>query len=135
MLSSDHLWQAYKGTYFRWQSAALKATQFAIITAYNPRSEVLTDARNARRQDLLEQQLITQGLDYAHILAGDRKLEYTEVSLAVDCDLHKAIELASTYSQNAIFYVDEDSLLLVPILLNAKSTERLGSFNCRLVPT
>lgn len=132
MFRDQNLWEDYKTTRFKWLSSPLKSEQFCIITAYNPRSVVTALRENQQAQVTLIKSLEDQGFCYTNILAGDSCFDYSEPSVAVACDLICGIRLATRFGQNALFWVDQNTLWLEPVLLTGFRREDLGSFLQRL---
>ena len=48
------------------------------------------------------------------------------------CDKSQAVQLALQFEQNAIYWVEQGELFLVPVLMSQQE-ESLGAFNQRLV--
>lgn len=103
------LWNAYQSTYFRVEGECL-FLNFAIITAYNPGSNVLPDVVNCANNTRLAKRL--RHYHYLLITAGDKHFDWCEESFAVEIGLDKAIAVARDFSQNAIFYVSDGQLYL-----------------------
>ena len=133
MFISDELWLAYKNTRFKWQGSPLTSTAFAIITAHNPRSEVFPPDENEGRQCCLIAEIESYSWRYTPLIAGDEDSNYSEASIAVACLLPDAVEVARGFDQNAIFYVNNDLLSLVPVLLSDRKEEAIGSFSQHII--
>ena len=133
MFSDQKLWQAYKTTHFKWDSDPLGCNRFCIITAYNPRSVVMSKTQNDTNQHKLFSTLRQQALDFVQISAGDQTLDYVEPSVAVICDKNQGVKLARQFDQNAIFMVKNGTLWLIPALIQGREQESLGPFSQRLI--
>lgn len=130
---SEQLWLIYQQTYFRWQDKPLTAQPFSIVSARNPLGNIASNKENQLLHYKLQTQLKRHAIVYAHIIAGDGSFHFTEPSFAIQQSLSEAIDLAEQYQQNAIFWVAEGALELIPVLLQQVSPISLGDFNNRLV--
>lgn len=104
MKRDEQLSLAYREPYFRflkpWDCHA-----FAIITAWNPASVLLSDIDNYRRNKQLSDDLTSY--DRAKVWVGNQDFSWKEESYAVALNLDVAIEIGKRYQQNAIYYVDK----------------------------
>lgn len=73
------------------------------------------------------------GLRYQPLLAGNRNFSHSEASFIVECSLPEALEIAAEFEQNAIFWVEQDRLSLVPCLLDDVEQTEMGSFRGRFI--
>lgn len=105
--------------------------QFAIITACNPNGEILAEQTNKKLNISLSQQ-ITQ-YEYVEIIGASPDLSHQEPSFAIAMELAKAQALAKRLQQNAIFWVQDDEVFIVPAGLHFQQVA-IGSFKqkCRL---
>ncbi|MEH0742149.1 DUF3293 domain-containing protein [Vibrio cholerae] len=127
MTINAQLWQAYREPFFRFLSPPL-GDAFAIVTAWNPASQRLTLEQNRLRQ----QAMITSlgGAAWSEVLVGDRRFEWSEESLAVTMPMQTALSLANRFGQNAIYYVQGETLILVSCLPDGRQ-ESLGQWRTR----
>lgn len=110
------LWENYKKTRFIAPFEPPPWPAFAIITAWNPASQPMSERRNLRRERALWRQL--EGESVAGPLWGSSPDEqWRESSLAVALPLARACELAVRFGQNALYWVEEGQLWLVPVLI------------------
>ncbi|QMV15306.1 DUF3293 domain-containing protein [Vibrio spartinae] len=105
----DRLWQAYASTYFIF-SQPLPGPEFSIITAWNPRSCQLSYQDNKTNNEQLCQHFNTS--PWTPVLAGDAVFEWVEESFAVAICLELALNLGRKFEQNAIFYVQSETVFL-----------------------
>ena len=87
----------------------LFSKRFAIITAWNPNNEPLTDAINNQNNEFLVKELQQMGLSFDDALGylGD----HIEESYCVyDISFAQAIELGKKFHQYSIFYNDTQSI-------------------------
>lgn len=103
------LWRAYAQIRFHFSALPSKA-EFAVITAWNPRSLRLSDNENRQKNQHLQQYLI--GYDWVEFLVGGEDFCWYEESFAVCMPLIEAKKLAMKFDQNAIYYVINDELTL-----------------------
>ena len=108
-------YQLYQRVVFLVPEPPLPNSNFAIITAHNPRGEILDNEKNANLNRLLCQRL--QGTEHKSIIGCSLDLKHQEASFAVVCDKSQAIELARQFDQNAIYWVENGELWLIPAVL------------------
>jgi hypothetical protein len=106
--------EEYKSTVFQYQDfPADWPKSFAILTAYATTGETWTPEQNVEADRKLETEL-RQGGHRIHRISGYSKdLKTHEEGWAVVMDLKKAWDLAVKYKQVALFYYQNDELLLV----------------------
>ncbi|MFM2590906.1 DUF3293 domain-containing protein [Vibrio sp. TBV020] len=110
---NDELWQAYSDPYFRFHTQPI-SQEFAIITAWNPGSVWLPQADNDLNNQHLEQEI--DHTSYSIVQVGNETFTWSEASFAVEFSLEQALILGQKYRQNAIYYVQGESLFLVSCL-------------------
>jgi hypothetical protein len=90
--------------------AALKAAgldqPFAIMTAFDPRGEDLSQAANEKRKQELDERLQSSGYKFTHVDACSPDGSHCECSVAVVMPQERAIDLAREMGQVAIFWFD-----------------------------
>ncbi|KUI98544.1 DUF3293 domain-containing protein [Vibrio sp. MEBiC08052] len=106
---NDWLWQAYASTHFVF-SLPFPSPEFSIITAWNPQSCRLSYRENRANNEQLCQQF--NSYPWAPVLAGDAAFEWVEESFAVAICLELALNLGRKFEQNAIFYVQNETVFL-----------------------
>ncbi|GMQ45538.1 DUF3293 domain-containing protein [Vibrio sp. 10N] len=104
------LWRAYSRIAMRFLSE-WECDSFAIITAFNPRSQKVSEEENCIKNLTLERDFA--GFPYVSVNVGDPSFEWVEASFAVHMPLAQACELAQKYEQNAIYWVENGVLFLV----------------------
>ncbi|MFB2863426.1 DUF3293 domain-containing protein [Aeromonas sp. MdU4] len=122
------LWENYKKICFMAPFEVPDWPAFAIITAWNPASVRVSERRNRRRERALWRHL-TEDLQVtaAGPLWGAAPDEsWQESSLAVPLSLSQARHVAVRFGQNAIYWVEDGRLWLVPVLTD-KSAVCLGN--------
>ena len=134
----QRMWDAYKDVCFFvnqkldfFLDKELQASEFCIITACNPHSVLLSDTENRAANRALEQDLLTT--KYATILVGDCEKSWTEASYAAEISRVDSTKLAKKYRQNAIYYVQNDQLYLIPCVDCGRSEVQIGRFSQRTV--
>ena len=104
----------YKSTVFEYQDfPADWPKSFAILTAYATTGETWTDAQNKDADQKLEAELRKGGHRIHRISGYSEDLKTHEEGWAVAMPLQPAWELAIKYKQIALFYYQNDELLLV----------------------
>ncbi len=130
-MNTQTLWQLYQTTHFVMEQPLSNQLSFAILTAFNPRGETAPAARNRVLDRCFQQQVEEEGILYREIWGCSPDYLYCEKSWALMLEQSQAVAWAERYQQNAIFYVEQDELLLVPCLLE-EQTRSLGRFSERL---
>ncbi|MCL1057528.1 DUF3293 domain-containing protein [Shewanella gelidimarina] len=129
--SVECLWRYYQETQFLITQGLSSKISFAIITAHNPRGKALTPCQNRLLDRKLQQDILMLRQPYRAIVGASQDRKHMEKSWAVSTDKASAIELGRKFNQNAIYYVEDDKLQLVPCLLSAQETP-LGAFSPRV---
>jgi len=109
-------WLSYQQIMFR-ASEPPGYSNFAILTAFNPESIVLSCKENRQRQQGLEAEVSALGYAYLRLDCSAPDGRWHEPSLAVCTGLSQACALAARWRQNAIYWVSKQQLYLVPVLL------------------
>ncbi|MEH8252890.1 MULTISPECIES: DUF3293 domain-containing protein [Aeromonas] len=123
-----NLWENYKKICFIAPFEPPGWSAFAIITAWNPASQWVTERRNIRRERALWRHL-TVDLHVPVVgpfWGSDPDERWQESSLAVALCLPQARQLAARFGQNALYWVEDRQLWLVPVLMD-KSAVCLGN--------
>lgn len=86
------------------------AAKFALVTAFNPRSEVLPDDENETRQVRLKELLRAENLYFLEGYgANERELWEREPSLFIfGISEERAVEIGREFEQNAIVYGEKN---------------------------
>lgn len=122
------LWENYRKVCFIAPFAPPAWSGYAIVTAWNPTSEWVSARRNARRQRALWR-LVDDSTDLIAMgpLWGSALDEgWQEESLLLLAPRGEATRLALGFGQNALYWVEQGELWLVPVLLQG-SPLHLGS--------
>lgn len=125
------LWQLYAATCFVVNQGSGWGGAFAIITACNPRGQLLSAGANRIRDRQLQQRLQQSRSAHRRLVGAAPDLSHQECSWAVWVDEAQALALAAELGQNAIYYVSHDQLWLLPCLM-AGERRALGRFRDRL---
>ncbi|MDX7762007.1 DUF3293 domain-containing protein [Aeromonas caviae] len=110
------LWENYRKVCFIAPFAPPHCPAYAIITAWNPASQWVGLRRNARRQRALVRQ-VGECLVMGEVWGSDEDERWQEASLLLPLSQPEAIRLAARFGQNALYWVREGELWLVPVLL------------------
>lgn len=126
-----NLWEQYKSTVFLCHQQLADHIDFAIISAQNPAGRIENPYVNLRLDKELNVLLDTLHFPYRSITGAARDGSFQEKSWVVLCEKAQAVSMARRFQQNAIYWVEDGVLYLVPVLLNANE-ECLGRFKPRL---
>jgi hypothetical protein len=124
----SRLWEQYQDVKFQWTDTPLEDSRFAILTAYNPRSQVQEQIINRIKQQKLSTYLMANKLSFTPVLCGNPDFSYSEPSIATSLECHKAFNLALLYQQNAFYWIDDGELWLQPALMKGVAAEHMGKF-------
>jgi len=103
---------------------------FAIITAWNPKDVILPEQENQKRNRCLQKSIKKTMVLGTKIIGASADLQHQELSLIIEGALQDLINLAQKFQQNAIFWVQGDSLELISC--NSLKHFKLGSFRERI---
>ncbi|MDP5137642.1 DUF3293 domain-containing protein [Rheinheimera baltica] len=126
------LWESYKTSIFLCHQALNCDMDFAIISAQNPAGVTEHPYLNLRRDKELQAYLNQQRLPHRSVIGSAPDRSFEEKSWIVLCDKGNAIALARQFEQNAIYWVEQGELFLVPVLLSF-GEEKLGRFTERVI--
>lgn len=107
------LWENYRNVCFIAPFAPPVWAAYAIVTAWNPASQRVGMRRNARRQRALSRHL-ADTLVMGPVWGSDPDECWQEASLLLHIPQGEAIRLAARFGQNALYWVVEGELWLVP---------------------
>jgi hypothetical protein len=93
--------------------------EFAVITAFNPRGEIISDEENRRRMSKLEAELVTSGRSFVRLDACSPDKSHCECSVAVEIPRDDAIGIAKRWEQLAIFWFDGGSSWIISAISDA----------------
>ena len=110
------LWENYRNVCFIAPFAPPVWAAYAIVTAWNLASQRVGMRRNARRQRALSRHL-ADTLVMGPVWGSDPDECWQEASLLLHIPQGEAIRLAARFGQNALYWVVEGELWLVPVLL------------------
>ncbi|WP_429039764.1 DUF3293 domain-containing protein [Aeromonas media] len=113
------LWENYRNVCFIAPFAPPVWAAYAIVTAWNPASQRVGMRRNARRQRALSRHL-ADTLVMGPVWGSDPDEFWQEASLLLHIPQGEAIRLAARFGQNALYWVVEGELWLVPVLLKGE---------------
>lgn len=103
----------------------IEAETFAIITACNPLGRVLNQEANTDLTGDLKSHLEAES--YQNLIGASPDKSHQEVSFLWQTDKSKAVELASQFLQNAIYWVENGELFLVPAKMSGEEVS-MGKF-------
>ena len=106
--------EEFKSTVFEYQDFPQDwPKNFAILTAYATTGETWTPQQNIEADRKLEAELKKSGYRIHRISGYSKDLDTHEEGWAVVMDLKPAWDLAVKYKQVALFYYQDDEILLV----------------------
>ncbi len=114
-----NLWENYRKICFIAPFSAPKWPAYAIVTAWNPASRQLGMRRNTRRQRALWRAIaaVPRWQVMGPCRGSSLDESWQESSLLLASTRSEAIRLAARFGQNAIYWVDQGELWLLPVLL------------------
>lgn len=121
------LWQNYQEIKLRFPAQqSIPVASFSIITACNPRSRLLSDKFNSLRMQKMQRYLNSKKIAHLQVTCGSPDFSWQEPSFALLQPLEPAIRLAKLYEQNAVYYVKNKELWLVPVLISGVEARMMG---------
>ncbi|KKO44741.1 hypothetical protein WG68_14470 [Arsukibacterium ikkense] len=126
------LWEAYKNSVFICQQSLATKIDFAIISAQNPAGELQSQPLNLCLDKRFEGLLQQTRIPFRSVIGASADLRFQEKSWIVFCDKQQAVQLGRELCQNAIYWVEQNKLFLVPVLYQ-QPEEYLGLFQSRLI--
>ncbi len=123
------LWNSYSNSFFHFESQ-WDISDYVVITAWNPRSNLRSKRDNCITNQELEKRL--QHVNYASVIVGDSGFKWYEESFAVEIPIDEAISLANDFQQLAIYYVASGNLYLIACAEPDKK-HHIGEIRNRLV--
>ncbi len=88
--------------------------RFSVVTAYNPRSQLLEKAENQARHQQLEADVLALGWQSAPSLGSSPSGDWIEHGLLIwDAPLELVLDLARRYGQHAILFAEAGQVALV----------------------
>ncbi|PSU31930.1 DUF3293 domain-containing protein [Photobacterium lutimaris] len=127
MCEKNSLWCSYQSIFFKVAQHPVYPC-FAILTAFNPRSIVLSNKRNLVRHRQLELSLRRQCGEILPVTCSGPDGQWQELGFVVPMTREAACREAARWGQNAIYWVEGNELFLVPVLLEGVQTQRLGDW-------
>jgi hypothetical protein len=135
MSENEQIMALYATTVFKLAKQATLPTSFAIITAHNPLGVICDATTNAQYNLALKQHLATHNAvtQLQPIIGCAPDMSHQEASYLIELPKHHAFSIAKQFKQNAYFWVENDNLSIVPVMLHAVSETAIGSFKARLI--
>ena len=127
------LWQIYKNVVFKFGQPLGANLDFAIVTAHNPRGNICSAGHNAMLDRLLQHDIAELGVLYRCLEGCDVNQSHSEKSWAIATDKFVAVDLAKRHQQNALYWVANNELYLVPALLQGVDEEYIGRFSDKVL--
>lgn len=127
------LWTAYASTVFWVGQPHGWRGDFAIITACNPAGQLLSPGANRIRDRQLQRELANCRVPHLRVIGAAPDHSHHEQSWAVWLPVVEANQIAAQFQQNAMFYVEQQRLWLLPCLMAGERRD-LGPLAPRLRP-
>ncbi|WP_025673097.1 DUF3293 domain-containing protein [Salinivibrio socompensis] len=123
--NQQDLWKTYQSITFHAPQAP-DVDAFAILTAFNPRSQPLSDNENHLRNKQLANAMMQAGIRYWPMNGGAPDGSWFEPGFAVAIASSDAVAMAKAWEQNAIYWVENDTLWLLPALMTGFAPQSLN---------
>lgn len=104
---------------------------FAIVTAQNPMDKLLTKKDNMNRNKKLVENLQKYGKKLVIVIGSSPDRTHQEESYLIEISLNQALEQGRIFEQRAIFWVQDDKLLIVECKTETNISS--GNFSKRLI--
>lgn len=132
--SNNLLWQCYQDVEFLFSQPLSSDISFAIITAHNPKGQILTSCQNRLLDRKLQYEIEQLRQPYRAMMGTSLDRSHMEKSWAVSTDKNSAMILGRKFQQNAIYFVEHDKLQLIPCLFSASQYQEqiIGHFSSRV---
>lgn len=128
----SNTWDIYKSTVFLSCQPFGLSERYAIITACNPKGEILSDCANRSRDYQLQHLMTSQKANFRCVYGCSPDLRYREKSWMVNFEKERAIEIGKAFEQNAIYWVEDGVLFLTPCL-SEEVEEPVGEVSSRII--
>ncbi|MCG7587729.1 DUF3293 domain-containing protein [Photobacterium sp. OFAV2-7] len=125
MCENISLWCSYQAILFKAEQHPVYP-RFAILTAFNPRSIVLNNPDNLKRNELLKIELLSMTNGVQRVTTSAPDGSWQEIGFAADITVAEARQLACRWQQNAFYWVELGELRLVPALMTDVAITKLG---------
>lgn len=89
-------------------------TRFGVITACNPNGHIASDEQNIAETEKLREVLIHTGKHVFAVTGCSPNLAHREPGFGVVCDASEIVELGRNWEQEAVFWVEDGVVHLVP---------------------
>jgi hypothetical protein len=126
------LWQAYRDSVFICRQRLANQLDFAIISAQNPMGKLKKPPVNLCLDKQFEGVLQHARIPFRAVIGASADLRFQEKSWIVFCEKVQAVQLARDLQQNAIYWVSNNQLFLIPVLEQQRE-EYLGLFDSRVI--
>ncbi|MEC4728892.1 DUF3293 domain-containing protein [Shewanella sp. D64] len=132
--SNNLLWQCYQDVEFLFSQPLSSDISFAIITAHNPKGQILTSCQNRLLDRKLQYEIEQLRQPYRAMMGTSLDRSHMEKSWAVSTDKNSAMILGRKFQQNAIYFVEHDKLQLIPCLFSPPQYQEqiIGHFSSRV---
>lgn len=105
-------------------------SRFAIVTAYNPNGKPHPLGENQKFDNALETELKLKNIWHWRVNGASPDLSHVELGFAIKVSLEEALIIGSRLKQEAIFWIEENILLIVSC--DSDEKQNLGAWTPRL---
>ena len=132
--SNNQLWRSYQDAQFLFTQPLSSKLSFAIITAHNPKGDILSSCQNLLLDRKLQYKIEQLRRPYRAIMGTSIDSSHMEKSWTVSTTKDSALLLGCMFNQNAIYYVEHDKLQLIPCLFSFPhhKEQLIGNFSSRV---
>lgn len=131
-MNDPDMWQLYQQTQFLMDQLICKDITFAIVTACNPGGQIMPLETNRVRDNILQREIAEQEWVSRSLYGCSPDFSHRERSWALIIERDEALSLAGRHQQNALFWVEQGELFLIPCLLKGYEETHLGRFCSRV---
>lgn len=132
MMDEHKLWLLYQQTQFLLDQNLCDEVSFAIVTACNPKGELMPTECNRVLDNSLQREIGSKAWVARSVYGCSPDFSHRERSWALLIDRAEALSLGTRYQQNAIFWVESGELFLLPCMLQGFEEMHLGKFRTRV---
>ncbi|HAE12320.1 MAG TPA: hypothetical protein DCG39_11830 [Opitutae bacterium] len=104
--------------------------RFAVITAHNPKDQLLDENENRRLLEKLEESLLDSDKSFFPVTGSSPDGTHKEAGFGISCTLREALCIGMGFNQNAIYWIERENLQVIEC--SSGKAQDLGSWKDRL---
>ena len=104
--------------------------RFAVITAHNPKDQLLDENENRRLLEKLEESLLDSDKSFFPVTGSSPDGRHQEAGFGISCTLREALCIGMGFNQNAIYWIERENLQVIEC--SSGKAQDLGSWKDRL---